>query len=111
MKTVNLKVIKENIAGRDTFLTTYDLLKMVINNPKEGGFNVDEMIKRLRLLEKLDAHKEIFTIEEAYLDNSLSITAELSLEDDDYNDLKELLKSMKWGVISQAIVDLTNEFK
>ena len=111
MKTVKLKVIKENIGGRDTILTTYDLLKSTINNPKEGGFNVDEMIKRLRLLEKLDAHKEIFTIEEANLENSLAITAELSLEDADYNDLKELLKGMKWGVISQAIVDLTNEFK
>ena len=109
MKTVNLKVIKENIAGRDTFLTTYDLLKMVINNPKEGVFKVDEMIKRLRLLEKLDAHKEAFTIKDVDYENSLDVTAELSLEDADYNELKSLLKEMKWGVISQAVVDLTNE--
>ena len=62
MKSIELKVAKENIGGRDTFLTTYDLLKSAINNPTQGGFNVDEMIKRLRLLGEVDKHKAMFEI-------------------------------------------------
>lgn len=110
MKSIKLVVAKENIGGRDTFLTTYDLLKSAINNPTQGGFNVDEMIKRLRLLGEVEKHKELFEINpENFKDEMLERKATLELEDADFTKLKELFKEMKWGVVSKTIVDLSNE--
>lgn len=110
MKSIELKVTRENLGGKETFLTTYDLLKGAINNPSQNGFSVDEMMKRLRLLEKIDAHKNLFEIKEQdYNDSFLQRKATLELEDSDFVKLKELFKEMKWGVISKTIVELSKE--
>lgn len=110
MKSIELVVAKENIGGRDTFLTTYDLLKSAINNPTQGGFNVDEMIKRLRLLGEVEKHKELFDIKpEDFKDELLERKATLELEDADFAKLKELFKEMKWGVVSSTIVELSKQ--
>jgi len=110
MKSIELVVAKENIGGRDTFLTTYDLLKSAINNPTQGGFNVDEMIKRLRLLGEVEKHKELFDIKpEDFKDELLERKATLELEDADFTKLKELFKEMKWGVVSSTIVELSKQ--
>lgn len=110
MKSIELKVTKEFIQGRDTFLTTYDLLKSAINNPSQNGFTVDEMMQRLRLLDKVEAHKGFFEIKsEDFNDSMLERTATLELEDSDFSKLKELYKEMKWGVVSKTIVELSKE--
>lgn len=111
MKTIKLNISKENLNGQDVLFSSYDLLKTAINNPVQGGFDVDEMIKRLRLLEKLDAHKEVFSKEHSSIEeNYLSVNENLELEDADFDKLKELFKNCKWGVVSQTIVDLHQEF-
>jgi hypothetical protein len=110
MKSIKLKVAKESIQGRDTFLTSYDLLKSAINNPSQSGFSVDEMMKRMRLLEKVDAHKDLFDIKpDQFNDSILEREAELELEDSDFSKLKELFNEMKWGVVSKTIVELSKE--
>jgi hypothetical protein len=110
MKSIKLKVAKELIQGRDTFLTSYDLLKSAINNPSQSGFSVDEMMKRMRLLEKVDAHKDLFDIKpDQFNDSMLEREAELELEDSDFSKLKELFNEMKWGVVSKTIVELSKE--
>lgn len=110
MKSIELKVAKEYLGGRETFLTTYDLLKSAINNPTQQGFSVDEMMKRLRLLEQIDKHKELFDIKpEEFIDSMLERKAVLELEDSDYAKLRELFKEMKWGVVSKTIVELSKE--
>lgn len=110
MKSIELVVAKENIGGRETVLTTYDLLKSAINNPTQGGFNVDEMIKRLRLLGEVEKHKELFDFKtEDFKDEFLETKSTLELEDADFTKLKELFKEMKWGVVSKTIVDLSKE--
>jgi hypothetical protein len=114
MKSIELVVAKELLPSKngmqDTFLTTYDLLKSAINNPTQGGFNVDEMIKRLRLLCEVEKHKDLFEINpEDFNDELLERKATLELEDADFTKLKELFKEMKWGVVSKTIVDLSNE--
>ena len=110
MKSIELVVAKENIGGRDTFLTTYDLLKSAINNPTQGGFNVDEMIKRLRILGEVEKHKELFDIKpEDFKDELLERKATLELEDADFTKLKELFKEMKWGIVSSTIVELSKQ--
>ena len=115
MKSIELSVTKELLPSKngiqETFLTTYDLLKSAINNPTQGGFNVDEMIKRLRLLAEVDKHKDLFDIKiEEFKDEVLERKATLELEDADFTKLKELFKEMKWGVVSKTIVDLSNQF-
>ena len=111
MKSIELKVAKENIGGRDTFLTTYDLLKSAINSSTKEGFNVDEMTKRLRLLNEVDKHKDLFEITDGMFDVAmLERKATLELEDADYTKLKELFKEMKWGVVSKTIIEIHNEF-
>jgi hypothetical protein len=114
MKSIELVVAKETLPTKngmqDTFLTTYDLLKSAINNPTQGGFNVDEMIKRLRLLGEVEKHKDLFEInQDNFKDDMLDRKATLELEDADFTKLKELFKEMKWGVVSKTIVDLSNE--
>jgi hypothetical protein len=109
MKSIELKVTKENIGGNDMFFTTYDLLKSAVNNPQEG-LNVDEMVKRLRLLNKLDEHKELFsTVSETLSDSDLEKKATLHLEDADFTKLKELFNVVKWTVVSKTIVDIHTE--
>jgi hypothetical protein len=115
MKSIELSVTKELLPSKngmqETFLTTYDLLKSAINNPTQGGFNVDEMIKRLRLLGEVEKHKDLFDIKlEEFKDEVLERKATLELEDADFTKLKELFKEMKWGVVSKTIVDLSNQF-
>jgi len=114
MKSIELVVAKELLPSKngmqDTILTTYDLLKSAINNPTQGGFNVDEMIKRLRLLGEVEKHKDLFDIKpEDFKDELLERKATLELEDADFTKLKELFKEMKWGVVSKTIVDLNNQ--
>jgi len=113
MKSIQLKVVKENVQGRDTFFTTYDLLKMTINSPQEKGFDVNEMIQRLRLLNKLEEHKDVFKIKEGneFKDEDLLLTDTLQLEDADFAKLKELFTHMKWAIFSQTIVDLHKEIE
>lgn len=111
MKSIELKVFKENIQGRETFLTTFDLCKSAINAPTQNGLNVDEMMKRLRLLDKVDEHKSLFDVKpEDFKDEMLERKAVLELEDADYNKLKELFNEMKWGVVSKSIIEIHKEF-
>ena len=107
MKSIELKVVKEEITGKPTIFTTFDILKTVINNPEQGGFNVEEMMKRLRLLEKLDEHKSLFNRE--FTGDDLDVTATLELEDSDLEKLKSLFGQVKWGVVSKFIIDLNKE--
>ena len=115
MKSIELKVAKELLPSKEgmqqTLLTTYDLLKSAINNPTQGGFNVDEMIKRLRLLNEVDKHKDLFEITDGKFDDAiLERKATLELEDADFAKLKELFKEMKWGVVSKTIIEIHNDF-
>ena len=115
MKSIELKVAKELLPSKEgmqqTLLTTYELLKSAINNPTQGGFNVDEMIKRLRLLNEVDKHKDLFEITDGKFDDAiLERKATLELEDADFAKLKELFKEMKWGVVSKTIIEIHNEF-
>ena len=102
------------MGGRDTFLTSWDLLVSAVKNtnPQQGGISVDEMVKRMRLLKELDKHKPMFDIQpEDFKDSCLELEADLELEDSDYTKLKDLFKEMKWGVVSSSIVEISESLK
>lgn len=106
MKTIKLTAQKETINDQETIFSTYHLLKMAINNPSEKGFDVDEMMQRLKIMAVLDQHKEAF---KDLKEDNLNVEAEASFEDADFKKLQELYRQMKWAVISQTIVDLKKQ--
>lgn len=113
MKSIELGIYKESINGQQLFFSEYELLKMAINfRPKEQGFDVDEMMKRLRILGELDKQAKELDIKDGdFVDSMLELKATLNLEDADYDKLKSLVKVCQWGVVSQTIIDLYQKFK
>jgi hypothetical protein len=108
MRELKLKVIKENVSGADIYLSTYSLLKAVVDNPPKEGFTVDEMVKRLRLSNGLNEFKDKFEVKE-FTDEHLSLKATFKIEDADFAKLKELFNEMKWAVSSTTIIELSKE--
>lgn len=106
MKTIKLTANKEFLNDQETIFSTYHLLKMAINNPSEKGFDVDEMMQRLKIMSVLDEHKDKFN---DLKEDNLDVQAEVSFEDADFKKLQELYRQMKWAVISQTIVDLKKQ--
>lgn len=110
MKSITLKVVREEINNQPTVLTTYDLLKTAINNPNQEGFNVEEMMNRLKILTKLEEFKKDFTFSE-FNEEILSVEKTLTLEDSEFQKLKSLFKQVKWSIVSNYIVQLNEELE
>jgi hypothetical protein len=112
MKSIKLKIKKEKVANREMFFSFYELIKIAVNNTPQGGYSIDEMQKRLRILNELETHKELFDIEESKFEDSMLVReAELNLEDSDFIKLKELVKDCKWGILAQSIIELNEQFE
>jgi hypothetical protein len=105
MKSIELKIVKESPEGQDQYVSTYAILRAVINNPSEGGINVEEMLVRVKLLDKLDKFKDIFETT-ASPEELLQKTAILELEDSEFAKLKELYKNMKFLVVSKFLIEI-----
>ncbi len=110
MKSIELKIAKETQEGQDQYVSTYAILRAVINNPTEGGINVEEMLVRLKLLDKLDKFKELFEAT-APVEELLQKTATLELEDSEFNKLRDLYKNMKFLVVSKFLVEIGDQLK
>lgn len=102
MKSIKLSKGKEKIslgAQNDVDLeySTVDYIKAVINNRPEGGFGVEDIRKRFRVIdsvEKLEDGAE-----------------ELQLEDQDFEVLKQCVGQFKWGVMASSILEFADQFK
>ena len=87
MKTIENKEI--NFA--DDVKDYATLIKFCMNRTPQGGYTVEEMRKRLRVLDVIEkAGKEI------------------NLEDADFECAKTCVKGMKWGTMHQEIVDFVD---
>ena len=86
MKTFENKTVEIKGAAPTSYA---ELLKVCLDVPPQGGFTTTEMKARLRVSSALD-----------------KANGHIELEDADYNKLVELIKDMKWGVVSQDLVDL-----
>ena len=107
-KSIEIGFAKEG----SMFFSDYDLLKIAINfRPKESGFDVDEMMKRLRLINALEKQAkqemDVETITDAHLERKMTV----EFEDADYEKMKSLVKSCQWGIVAQAIINLYEKFK
>ena len=75
------------------FLNYSDLILIVVNRRKEGGYTLQEQRLKLRILDKIDEAKHGDTIE---------------FEDTEYQDFLNDLGSMKWGFIHKDIVEFSD---
>lgn len=112
MKTITLRYGKEKINGQNTFFSTVGILKLAINNiSNESGIVVSEMAKRLRLLEILNQYPEYDVTDSSTFDESiLNMTKTIDIEDSDFIKLKELFSDLKWKIVSNFIIKLSEEF-
>lgn len=112
MKTITLRFGKEKVLGRETFFSTAALLKSAVNNvTSQQGLSVDEMARRLKLLDVLESHSDMDVEETTFSDDLLKKTKEIQLEDADHDKLKQLFGEVKWMVLAKFIVELDKELK
>ena len=73
--------------------TYADLCVICVRAPKEGGFGVEDMRKRFRLIDALD---------------NIGKTATVKLEDQDAALLTEVMVEFKWSNMHKDIIELTD---
>lgn len=107
MRKLTLKIEKETINGKQTFFTTVGILKMAINSiPHGGSINIQEMGKRLRLMNILSNYDEFDVEEDKFQEYMTQLTKTIDLEDADFHKLKELFNETKWTIVSKFIFEL-----
>ena len=88
MKTIENKKFK--IEGKDN--SYGDMLKSCVSLPPQGGFSLEDIEKRLRILSAVN-------------------DKEIKLEDADYNLAMECILKMRWGILDKAIIEFRDDFK
>jgi len=73
--------------GEDKFLDYTTLISLCINQQSEKWYTIDEMKKRIRILDILEKSDK-----------------KIELEDADFEKVKELVNTMPWAVIKKDIV-------
>ena len=68
------------------------------------------MSKRLRLLEILNQYPEYDVTESNFDESILNMTKTIDIEDSDFIKLKELFSVVKWKIVSNFIIKLSEEF-
>jgi hypothetical protein len=99
MKTIQLKKGTEKIiiGGNEQEITidTKDLIRHSLNNVPKDGFDVSDMMARLRIMNELE---------------KVNGSEMLELEDADFTKLASCVREMRWTVLSRGIVDFINSF-
>ena len=87
MKTVDNK--KLNIPGNVKKYS--DLIMLCVKNPPQGGYEVLEMRKRIRVMDVIDEENEL-----------------LEFEDADFDCIKQCVKNMRWGFAHKEIINFVD---
>jgi len=80
--------------NKDEKMGYFDLFKIAVENKGQDGFTIQEMRKRLRVIEALEKNTE-----------------KVELEDGDFETLKACFDAMKWGIISKDISEVDTYLK
>lgn len=91
MKTIKLKSLPQE-GGPD--FEYAQIIRQVVNlvDPQKGGLSVEDMKKRLRIIDALDKAK-----------------TSLDLEDADYDTLAGLVSGFRWAIVSPLIVEFCED--
>lgn len=81
--------INTEITNEGKKLTTFDLLKVVLNTPKAEGLPVLEMKSRIEVLTLIDK----------------SINKEIELNDDQVKMIKPLVEKYGWTIVHKDLVE------
>lgn len=71
-----------------------DLIKAVLNVAPAGGFGIEDIKTRLKITDIIEKSN-----------------GEIQLEDSHYDYLKPLIKSFRWGVLHNDIVQFNDDFE
>ncbi len=114
MKSIPLKVYSVPVGTSEIIVTTYSLLDSAVKQPPQGGWQIEDMRKSMRVLGKMDEFEKKFEYNgasdrapEGYLDTA----ATLELEDADFDTVKKAWDRMRWNILSQAILDTDDAIK
>jgi len=96
MKEIEIKKtsVKNTKKGMDTreFLDYSDFIKACVNHLPKNGFSTDDVRKRTRIIEALEAQKD----------------GKINLEDADLIILKDCIKTMQWGFMHKEIIQFVD---
>jgi hypothetical protein len=91
-------------------MTTTELIKKILDTTPEGGFKLSDYKKRNRIDRAIDAQEKKAS-ELAVPEGELKLT-QLNLEDDDYETLRQIIKSTKgWATREPFLVDFLLSFE
>jgi hypothetical protein len=123
MKSIKLKVAKENITFRtpqgsvrqEVIVNTAQIIFDVVNEPV-NGFRVSEMMQRIRIAEPVEKFIKQFELPADMLakdipEDYFKKTFTLKLEDEDYAALKTWCENFEFHVVSKFIAAFVNELK
>lgn len=68
-----------------------DLIKICINAPVQGGFNIQQIKQRLRISEALETD------------------GDLKFEDNDADNLQEIVSEFKWATVHKDVVQFVED--
>lgn len=93
-KKVNI-TLRNNATGNEEIkmMDYKELMRLCVNNPPQGGYKIDDMRNRIRIVDAIADSKN----------------GKVELEDSDVKVLKECVKSMAWSVLEQGIIDFVDE--
>ena len=99
MKTIRLRKFTDvKPSGQETpgvELTSIQLIKNCVNQPTQGGLDIEEMKKRIRVLNELDK----LSGEET----------EFTIEDADHQTIVNCAKSMRYAFPNQAFIQFDDD--
>lgn len=99
MREIKLKTVQvslKEITGEDTTIpfSYKDTIKSLLNAYIDKGMTIEDVEKRLKIREQIKKSDEVLT-----------------LEDVDYEYLKNLVLEEKWKFADQSVIDFVNEVK
>lgn len=104
MKTIQLVKTKEPVIignrTQEIEINTLDLLETAINSPVKGGYNVSDMLIRIKLLDLIKETKA-----------SAEEPTSISFEDADFKALKQMVADTKWSILSKNILEFCQDIE
>lgn len=91
---IPIKVHETLKANKDRHLSTLDLIRSVLEQRPQDGFSVDEMRKRIKILDKLEDSGEGSSV--------------IEFDDQEFALISQLAKSFKWGMLDKFIVEFAD---
>ena len=83
------------IIESSTELTTLQLIRQCVDNIPQGGINASEMVKRIKLIDKIEKIKPAVKV--------------LDLEDEEYQKLKDLEAAITWSIVHKCFIEFHDD--